>query len=358
MCGIGGFSLSNTSKISPRKLSNAMFSELDVRGNQASGFAYQSKNASGFFKNAVAGSKLNLRSMSRQAKVAILHTRYATHGTIGDNANNHPVLSPDKNISLVHNGVIYNHDIVRGELPFKLPEVDSSVIPAMLQNFNNDLDKFSMLDGDAAVAWLDETDQLTLRVARVSHSPLTVAQTKDGSFFFASTETILRNALKRAGIKITYIESVPELTLLVVRNGKIDEVIELPKLDTKYQTNWGYDYKSYRKMTSGNKPSSSNTTPSYVKYQSAFGDVEVPNDWFYAGDEFESDDFPQVDGLSVNVYGEYFDKQGSYVGTVEDLLEWGYIDYDGKTYKWDDGWALAWNKVPGNNAPVCYENWD
>ena len=358
MCGIGGFSLSNTSKISPRKLSNAMFNELDVRGNQASGFAYQSKDGSGFFKNAVAGSKLNLRSMSRQAKVAILHTRYATHGSIRDNANNHPVLSPDKNIALVHNGVIYNHDIVRGELPFKLPEVDSSVIPAMLQNFDNDFEKFSMLDGDAAVAWLDESDQLTLRVARVSHSPLTVAQSKDGSFFFASTETILRNSLKRAGIKITYIESVPELTLLVIRNGKIDEVVELPKLDTKYQAKWDYNYKSYRKMTSGNRPSVSNTTPSYVKYQSAFGDVEIPSDWLLAGDEFESDDFPQVDGLSVNLYGEYFDRQGSYIGTVDDLVEWGYIDYDGRTYKWDDGWAVAWNQIPGDKGVPCYENWD
>lgn len=358
MCGIGGFSLSKTSKINSRKLANAMLTELDVRGNQASGFAYQSAKGSGFFKNAVAGSKLNLRSMSNKASVAILHTRYATHGTIKDNANNHPVLSPDENISLVHNGVIYNHDIVRKELPFRLPDVDSSVIPAILQNFDNDFEKFSMLDGDASIAWLDESELFTLRVARVSHSPLTIAQSKDGSFFFASTETILRNALKRVGIKITYIEQVPERTLLTVQSGVIQEVRLLPQLDKKYETNWGYDYSHYRNLTSGNKGRSSNTTPSYVKYQSAFGDVEVPNDWAYAGDEpfFDEDDFPQVDGLSANMYGEYFDRQGSYVGTVEDLLEWGYIDFDGTTYKWDDGWALAWGKVPGN--PIAYEAWD
>jgi hypothetical protein len=339
-----------------------MLSELDVRGNQASGFAFQSKDGSGFFKQAVAGSKLNLRSMNKATKVAILHTRYATHGSIRESANNHPVLSPDRNIALVHNGVIFNHKTVRGELPFKLPEVDSSVIPAIIQNFDNDFDKFSMLDGDAAVAWLDENDQLTLRVARISHSPLTIGQSKDGSFFFASTETILRNAVKRAGVKLTFIQEVPERSLMVIRNGVIDEVMTLPATDPKYEENWGYDYGSYRSMTSGKKPAygRSNTTPSYVKYQSAFGDVEVPSDWLLAGDEPRSisDDFPEVEGLSVNLYGEYFDRQGTYVGSVEDLLEWGYIDYDGITHKWDDGWALAWNKIPGSNAPTCYENWD
>ena len=364
MCGIGGFSLSTTSKINPRKLSNALLTEMDSRGNQASGYAYQSNNSSGFYKKSVAGSKLNLKGMSRGAKVAILHTRYATHGSINNNANNHPVQSPDSSISLVHNGVIYNHNMVRGELPYKLPEVDSSVIPAMLENFDRDFNKFSMLDGDASVAWLDEDEQLTLRVARISHSPLCVAQTADGSFIFASTENILLSALKRAGIKAIYIEDVLERRLLVVRGGRIDDLEILPELDPKYEDLSYYNYSNYRSMTSGGTKANigyagkSNTTPNTVCYQSAFGDVEIPNDWFLAGDEYLSDEFPQVKNLACNTDGEYFDSYGDFIGTVEDLVQWGYIEYDGTTHAWDDGFAISWNISPNVRVGDKNPNFD
>lgn len=340
MCGIGGFSLSNTSKVNPRKLSNALLTEMDVRGNQASGYAYQGRNSSGFYKKDVAGAKLNLKGMSRGATDVILHTRYATHGKITTMANNHPVQSPDSSISLVHNGVIYNHDLVRAELDGKLPEVDTSVIPAILQQFDRNTDKFSMLDGDASVAWLDENDRGTLKVARISHSPLFIAQLKDGSFVFASTESILKSALKRVGVKADFLTEVQERKLLTVRNGRLDGFEDLPETDPKFVDNAWYSYGNYRAMTSGGHGigagNRSNVTPSYVKYASAFGDVEVPADWELAGDEYSSDEFPQIDGLSVNSYGEYFDIEGNYIGTVEDLFEMGYIDPAGETFPWDD----------------------
>ena len=340
MCGIGGFSLSNTSKLNPRKLSNSLLTEMDIRGNQASGYAYQSRNASGFYKNAVAGAKLNLKGMPKSAQSVILHTRYATHGKTSVQANNHPVQSPDSSISLVHNGVIYNHDLVRAELDGKLPEVDTSVIPAILQQFDRNTDKFSMLDGDAAVAWLDENDLGVLKVARISHSPLFIAQLKDGSFVFASTESILKSALKRAGVKAEFMTEVQERKLLTVRAGRLDGFEDLPETDPKFQDSAWYSYGNYRNMTSGGhgigygKPS--DTTPKVVRYASAFGDVEVPESWELAGDEFLSTEFPEVFGLDVNNYGEYFDGDGNYVGTVEDLVYMGYIDEHGNTYAWDD----------------------
>lgn len=351
MCGIGGFSLSNNSRINPRKISNALLTEMDVRGNQASGYAFQSKADSGVFKKDTAGSRLPLKGMSKSARSVILHTRYATHGTITNMANNHPVQSPDENIALVHNGVIYNHDLVRKSLDFMLPEVDTAVIPAILQQFDMDTNKFSMLDGDASVAWLDENDRGVLKVARISHSPLVVAQSKDGSFFFASTETILLNALKRAGIRPVYVETVPERTLMTVRAGRLDGVETLPDLDPAFEDRGWYNKSSYRGMTAGGHSTSSgigygnksNTYGKVVKYESAFGDVYVPESWEQAGDEFGNDDeFPFVSGLSVNTYGEYFDLEGTFVGTVEDLCQWGFIQPDGTTIGWDDEVA-SWN---------------
>lgn len=353
MCGIAGFSLSPKSKINARKLSNSLLSELDVRGNQASGFAFQTGNSQGYFKKATSGASLPLKSMPRSTRVAILHTRYATHGTINNMANNHPVQSPDSTIDLVHNGVIYNHDLVRTELDYKLPEVDSSVIPAILQKYDRDFDKLSMLDGDAAIAWLDSNDMGVMRVARINHSPLFISQLKDGSFVWASTESILLRALGKAGLRATYAESVPERTLLTIRDGMLSAVEALPETDPAFvDKSWYGSYGAYRNMTSGGHsstpssvydlddwgdeegyPSCSNTEPKYVKYQSAWGEVLRPTKWY---------DFPSVSGLVSNEYGEYFDTEvGCYIGTYEELIEMGFIG---------EGWTSDFFEKAPNEA--------
>jgi asparagine synthetase B (glutamine-hydrolysing) len=340
MCGIGGFSLSKNSKINARKLSNALLTELDVRGNQASGFSYQLGTEQGVFKKDTSGSMLNLKAMPRDAEYAILHTRFATHGTITDMANNHPIQSPDKSIDLVHNGVIYNHDLLRKELQFKLPEVDTSVIPALLQQFERNTDKFSMLDGDASVAWLDRKDTGVLRVARISHSPLTVAQVKDGSFVFASTKAILLKSLNRVGLRATYIEEIGERTLLTIKFGRIIAQDILPALDPEYADKTVFNYSSYRSMTSGAYPQSCPTPESGIKVmESLWGDVVIPSSWF---DDEALPEFPEIDGLFVNSVGEYFDSSGYFVGDVDDMYDMGFFDNDSKLKSWDDWKVNVW----------------
>jgi len=347
MCGIGGFSLSTKSNINPRSLSNALLSELDIRGNQASGYAFRSPTSQGVFKKAVAGAQLPMKSMSRKTTDAILHTRFATHGSIKVSANNHPVQSPDKSIDLVHNGVIYNHELVRTEIDKlnKLPEVDTSVVPAILQEYNRDFDKLNMIDGDAAVAWLDRKDSDTLWVARISHSPLFIAQLEDGSFVFASTESILLNALDKLEVTPVYCEPVPERTLIGIRKGRMDIVQAIPELDKRFEDSSWYSYGKYRNMTSGghntigNSPSysqidswdsdyentvtnsGSDLTPKYVAVQSAWGDILVPQEWY------GTSEYPNIDGFMVNEYGEYFDsKDGSFVGDFDDMADAGFFN--------------------------------
>lgn len=319
MCSIGGFSLSQNSRINPRKLANALLTQMDVRGNQASGYAWQSSTGSGVFKKDTSGSRLSMKQMSKGTRVAVLHTRYATHGTIRDMANNHPVLSPDKSVALVHNGVIYNHDRVRSEMSIGsiLPEVDTSVIPAILQEYDRNTDKFDMLDGDASVAWLDDNDRLVMKLARISHSPLCIAQLPDGSFVFASTENILWNALKVAGLNPTYLENVPERVLMTIRDGVLADVEALPEMDKKFEYDWTnyYTKSSYRGMTSGGKGVST--------YQSE------PNAYMFGDVEEDLDiEFPEVDGMIANEFGEYFDMDGIYMGSVDDLIHTGYLYFD------------------------------
>lgn len=343
MCSIGGFSLSQNSRINPRKLANALLTQMDVRGNQASGYAWQSSTGSGVYKKDTSGSSLSMKQMSKGTRLAVLHTRYATHGSIRDMANNHPVLSPDKSVALVHNGVIYNHNRVREEMSIGsiLPEVDTSVIPAILQEYDRNTDKFDMLDGDASVAWLDDNDRLVMKLARISHSPLCIAQLADGSFVFASTESILWSALKTVGIAPTYMENVPERVLMTVRDGMLTDVEALPERDKKYEDDWTsyYSKSSYRGMTSGGKGVStySNEPNAYM-----FGDVEEAYDM----------EFPEVDGMIPNEFGEYFDENGIYMGSVDDLIENGYLYYDEvygkyeKSGKFDNAEGFCYTQRP------------
>lgn len=314
MCGIGGFSLSGKSKLSSRRVANVMLTLLEQRGNQASGVAWHSKDGVGFIKNAVAGSRLNLASLPRKADTAILHTRLATHGSINDNRNNHPIISPSTDIALVHNGVIYNHDMIRPEIAHALPPVDSSVIPALIES--GSLEALSKLDGDAAIAWLSGKKQGILNIARISHSPLVMAQSKDGSFFFASTESILDEALKRLGIKPAFKMVLQEREGYAIRKGRIIETLSIPQLDPAYEyayTN-SYSKSKFRSATAGNAGALFGDD-SYWWDDDDLTPASTTDrlDWEYDFEIFLSEFIEyQPD--------EFFNYEGYYVGSRQDLV--------------------------------------
>ena len=307
MCGIGGFSLSEKSKLNSRKLANTMLSLLEERGTQAAGAAWQSSSSTGYTKRDVRGSALNLRAMPRKTEAVVLHTRYATHGTIRNMANNHPVASPDGTTQLVHNGVIYNHEMLRAELPFELPEVDSSVIPAIMQK--SGLSGLSKLDGDASIAWLSSNSVGTLYIARVDHSPMVVCQIKDGSFFFASTEVIMATFLKRMGLKSTFELKMPERVGYAIRNGRIIETLSIPDQDPAYQTKVSpYSYGSYRSMTAGGH--------NYDRW-----DIPSKSDLDFES-EPESDFKYWLEDNYLEKDGEYFDLDGYFVGDRHTMFQY------------------------------------
>lgn len=250
MCGIAGFSLTPNSTIKPRRLANALLAAIEDRGNMASGFAWQDNEHMGFYKAPVAGSKLSLKKMPKNVRNVILHTRLATHGAISDNRNNHPVLSPDENIALIHNGVIYNHAQVRKELAMTLADVDTSVIPAIIEQ--RGLDSIDLLDGDAAIAWFNRKEHDTMHLARYQHSPLVMAQVEDGSFIFCSTEALMWKALIELDLMPVWMETASELEYFTIRDGVVISKSMLP--EPKY-VEPKYDYSYYRHQTSGAKSS-------------------------------------------------------------------------------------------------------
>lgn len=262
MCGIGGFSLSKDSNINPRVLANSLLTCLEDRGGMASGFAYQDEKQKGFYKDAVPGSQLSLKALPRSTKNVIVHTRLATHGSTKDNRNNHPVISPEREIALVHNGVIYNHQEVRASLPKIDFEVDTAVIPALIEA-DPSLKRLTELDGDAAIAWFDVKKRDTLNIARLEHSPLVIAQIEDGSLIFASTEALLWRTLIQLDLTPTYMETAKQYNYYQVRQGVIAGWEELAEPEVKRRS-WDYSY--YRHQTSGAKGGMTWDYDNYIDY--------------------------------------------------------------------------------------------
>lgn len=287
MCGIGGFSLSKGSKINPRVLSNALLSALEDRGYMASGFAWHGPDSSGHFKDAKPGSGLAVKSMPKNAHTAIVHTRLATHGSTTDNRNNHPVLSPSKELALVHNGVIYNHNYVRSILQNRIKfEVDTAVIPALIEESGHDLGSLRELDGDAAIAWLRNDEQGVLNVARLEHSPLTICQVADGSFIFASTESLLWKVLIQLDLMPDFMQNVSEYTYMKVIDGV---VVEQASMERSLHVGSAYDYGYYRHQTSGAKGSKKSMVWADDYWDMPYG-ADYDDSYQYLLDKAERDD--------------------------------------------------------------------
>lgn len=271
MCGIAAISLSPGSHIPVGKLTHYLLKELEPRGTDASGFGFQQPGRTYFHKKDVPGRHLDVTSIPRGVRSVIIHTRNSTKGSPSVMANNHPVVSPEGTIALVHNGVISNDMPIRDSFTHNLPEVDSAVLPAMIER---DGWRTAMLhaSGWAAVAWLDSADYNAIHLVRRDRSsPMIVGQFRDGSMVMASTERSIEEAVTAIGFydELESLWEVPQETYIRVRRGRIESLQDSPgylasksPYKTAYQS--PADQARLARVTSGEASSSfspSTTTP-------------------------------------------------------------------------------------------------
>ncbi len=204
MCGIVGY----VGKRNPQELIYKGLEHLEYRGYDSAGIAALRTNGSGGYSTIVLKTPGKLRELKKQwqeidfpSEQAIGHTRWATHGE-ANQVNAHPHRAGA--ITIVHNGIIENHQLIRKELSaagvvFK-SETDTELFSHLV---SRERDRglglleavrvsFLRLQGASAFVVMDERLPGTLVVVR-NGSPLVIGLGKDENFVASDVPAILES---------------------------------------------------------------------------------------------------------------------------------------------------------------------
>lgn len=191
MCGIVGYiGFRNASEIIISGLKS-----LEYRGYDSWGIAIRNNGETLIRKNIGEISKADFSEFP-ESKIAIGHTRWATHGGVTD-FNAHPHSDSKNEITVVHNGIIENYSELRTELKLKghtfKSETDTEVIPHLIEEImkteNESLENavkksLKLLEGSFALLVMHKNELIAAR----KESPLVLGLGKN-EFFIASDVT-------------------------------------------------------------------------------------------------------------------------------------------------------------------------
>ncbi|WP_391558230.1 glutamine--fructose-6-phosphate transaminase (isomerizing) [Robertmurraya sp.] len=180
MCGIVGYIGNNDSK----EILLKGLEKLEYRGYDSAGIAVMNDQGVHVFKEK--GRIADLREivdLGVMANTGIGHTRWATHG-VPSKVNAHPHQSSTTRLTLVHNGVIENYDLLKKEYLQNVhfeSDTDTEVIVQLIDLFVSEgleveaafRKTLKLLKGSYALALLDSQNNETIFVAK-NKSPLLV----------------------------------------------------------------------------------------------------------------------------------------------------------------------------------------
>jgi len=215
MCGIIGF-LGMGGAIS-QTLDGLQ--ELEYRGYDSAGLSYIDGDEIKTVKAVGNVSSLRQIAPEFEGKVAIGHTRWATHGGVTVE-NSHPHVSWDNRVSVVHNGIIENYRQIIDEFNFTMKsQTDTEVIPNLVSLYLDGslLDAVkkasSHLRGSYAFLSMSVTEPGTLVAARRGRQPLVIG--KGRGFIYVSSD------LPTAKQKCNEIYTLDDGEFCLIKQGEI-----------------------------------------------------------------------------------------------------------------------------------------
>lgn len=199
MCGIVGYV--GNKKAAPILLNG--LAKLEYRGYDSAGIAVE--NTGGKIEAIKAKGRLRVladmtdNGNAVEGSCGIGHTRWATHGE-PSSVNAHPHLSNDKEVAVVHNGIIENYLELREKMIKRgctfVSETDTEVVAHMLRYYYNGnpletITKVMMrIKGSYALGILFKDRPGEIYAVR-KDSPLIVGHTPDGNFIASDVPAIL-----------------------------------------------------------------------------------------------------------------------------------------------------------------------
>lgn len=217
MCGIVGYIGNNDSK----EILLKGLEKLEYRGYDSAGIAVMNDHGVHVFKEK--GRIADLREIvdfDVMANTGIGHTRWATHG-VPSKVNAHPHQSSTSRLTLVHNGVIENYDLLKKEYLQNVhfeSDTDTEVIVQLIELFVNEgleveaafRKTLKLLKGSYALALLDSQNNETIFVAK-NKSPLLVGL-GDGFNVVAS------DAMAMLQVTNQYVELMDKEVVIVMKD--------------------------------------------------------------------------------------------------------------------------------------------
>lgn len=170
------------------------------------------------------------------SRIAVGHTRWATHGGVTD-LNAHPHLDSTGRVAIVHNGIIENAAELRARLSDAatcVSETDSEIVAHLLGERVSAGDTivealrgvFPLLRGQNAVIAIDQRDEVI--AAAMNVSPLVIGMGDQGAFISSDPFALIGKAL---GMVIAPNEAVVQLDAAGIKAFAFDGV-ELPLPDS------------------------------------------------------------------------------------------------------------------------------
>lgn len=205
MCGIFGY-IGDGDAV-PKTVEG--LKSLEYRGYDSMGIAIDTTSGGlvvrkGVGKVSEISEKLGLNQLS--SKLAIGHTRWATHGKV-TKENAHPHTDCTGSIAVVHNGIIENYSDLREMLDSKghefKSETDTEVIPHMIEERISKgmglhkacTETFKALDGGFAALVLASGEEQLIAVKKGS-APLAIGNSKNELFVASDVSAFLKHTNK------------------------------------------------------------------------------------------------------------------------------------------------------------------
>ena len=251
MCGIVGYI--GKKEASPILLTG--LKRLEYRGYDSYGFCIFDENNKPFLYRKVGKisegekdfSKLNIKG-----NIGIAHSRWATTGAVTEE-NAHPHYDCQKNIFLVHNGIIENYKELKQKLIEEghkfFSDTDTEVLAHLIEKFfqgnleNAVAKTLKLVSGAYALAVLCKEDPQKIVIARNS-SPLLIGL-GDKEYIIASDPVAVINRTK----KVIYLDD-HEIGILTLSGFSVTDINHIPKEKGVKEIEWdlqeaqkgGYDH--------------------------------------------------------------------------------------------------------------------